>query len=84
MKLKTLNILTALSLLSTPVFADGHLLTCSEDSMAIVMEQVNATSGDTQTAAMAELDMAKEKMNAGDADACAVHLTNASKVATGG
>ena len=79
---KQILILLALSGMAASPVAAEELLACNDDALNQVMEQVEAASDDRKNAALVEYQMAKEKMAEGDADACAVHLTNASKVAT--
>lgn len=68
---------------AVPVAAQ-EIKACDDDTLSMVIEEVEAASEDAKPTAMAELQMAKDKMAEGDADACSVHLTNASKVALGG
>ncbi|MEM7241956.1 MAG: hypothetical protein AAF429_07210 [Pseudomonadota bacterium] len=70
-----------LGLLATPLAAE-EAVACTDDGLNQVLEQVETAPEDRKDAAMVEYQMAKEKMAEGDAEACSVHLTNASKVAT--
>ena len=81
MKKQILTFAALIGFATGPVLAED-LLACSDDVANQVMEQIDATTDDRKEAALEEFEMAKEKMAEGDVDACAAHLTNASKVAT--
>jgi hypothetical protein len=81
MKKHTLITASLIALLSTPLAAQ-EAKTCDVETMNMVIEQVNNAAEAVQAGAMAELDMAKEKMESGDEAACGTHLTNASTLAT--
>jgi hypothetical protein len=70
-----------LGLFAAPTFAQGELACDAEtyDQIAIAAETAPAEKKDM---AMAELDMAKEKMAEGDLAACSVHLNNAALAST--
>jgi|GEM_PF-4668000 len=55
---------------------------CDIDSFKLVLAEVDDATTENRELAIAELKMAKDKMIADDAEACAMHLTNASNAAT--
>jgi hypothetical protein len=77
---RTLIIASLTTLLAAPLAAEDAK-TCDVETMNMVIEQVNNAAEGVKAAAMGELDMAKEKMEAGDAELCGTHLTNASTLA---
>jgi hypothetical protein len=60
--------------------AASHAKACEEETVAMVMEQVEAAPADKKAMAMEEFAMAKEKMEAGMTDDCSGHLTKASEL----
>ncbi|MEL6920188.1 MAG: hypothetical protein AAFO77_04070 [Pseudomonadota bacterium] len=60
--------------------AAGHSKACDDDTVAMVMEEVEGAPAANKEMAMAEFTMAKEKMEAGMAEECSGHLTKASEL----
>ncbi len=60
--------------------AASHAKACDDATVAMVMEGVEKAPADKKEMAMAEFNMAKEKMAAGMADECSGHLTKASEL----
>jgi hypothetical protein len=80
MKTHTLILASLIALLTAPLAAQ-EAKTCDVETMNMVIEQVNNAAEGVKAAATGELDMAKEQMEAGDAELCGTHLTNASTLA---
>lgn len=53
-------------------------LVCNPETLAQVIQEVEAAPADKKEMAMEELEMAKTKMAENDMEACSGHLTNAS------
>lgn len=75
-----LTVVAAITFSSLPLVAE-EAKTCDVETMNMVIEQVNNAPEGVKAAAMGELDMAKEKMEAGDTELCGTHLTNAATLA---
>ena len=56
---------------------------CNEDTMKMVSDQVDVASEAVKEAALSEMSLAQLRLSEGDVDACSMHLTNASNLATG-
>ncbi len=81
MKLFTLTVLTFSTAISGMAMAQGDKV-CDGETFSMVVAEVQNAPDDRKEAAIAELKIAKEKVDVGDLDACIVHLENASKAAT--
>lgn len=77
-----IKLAAVLGVIGAPVAAQD-MVACDDEGMSKVIEQVEAASEETKEQAMAELQMAKDKIAEGDAEACTLHLNNASKAASG-
>lgn len=87
MKLLSLTTVALTTAFSGTAFAGdtaGDTKVCNKDNFMQVLGEVKDASAEAKDLAIAELQLAKEKMIAGDPDACAVHLTNASNAAVSG
>lgn len=76
MKKLTFTITATLLALAAPSFAQDGLI-CDAQTMEAVAEMVKSAPESSKEIAVAEYTMAEEKMTAGDADTCAIHLNNA-------
>ena len=63
-----------------PAHAAAHAKACDDDTVAMVMEQVQNAPDAKKEMAMQEFAMAQEKMEAGMAEDCSGHLTKASEL----
>lgn len=66
------------AIISTPLWAQDGLI-CDVETMDTVEEMVELAPEASKEIAVAEYAVAKEKMEAGDAETCAIHLNNAAK-----
>lgn len=83
MKLSGITIVALTTALTGMSFA-GDTKVCNKSNFIQVLGQVKEASAEKKDKAIEELQLAKDKMIAGDPDACAVHLTNASNAAVNG
>ncbi|MEM1377051.1 MAG: hypothetical protein AAGG69_06650 [Pseudomonadota bacterium] len=81
---KAMNATVFLAATATVGLSPAHAAkVCDDDTVAMVMEQVEGAPSDKKEMAMAEFTMAKEKMKAGMTDECSGHLTKASELSEG-
>ncbi len=80
MKLITLTTLAMTTTFAGMAMAEDAKL-CDGETFSMVIAEIENTSAENKEGAIAELQMAKEKSDVGDTEACAVHLENASKAA---
>ena len=78
MKKYTLTCTAVLTVIAFPTFAQDGLI-CDEETMLTVGAMVEAAPEASKELAVGEFTMAQEKMDAGDAVNCSIHLNNASK-----
>ena len=81
--MKRLTITTiALSTVFTAIAFAEDIKNCDVKSFVAVLAEMDNATAEGKELVITELKMAKDKMIADDAEACAIHLTNASNAAT--
>ena len=81
--MKRLTITTiALSTVFTAIAFAEDIKNCDVKSFVAVLAEMDNATAEGKELVIIELKMAKDKMIADDAEACALHLTNASNAAT--
>ncbi len=80
MKVLTITTLAVITTFSGMAMAEDAKL-CDNETFSMVVAEVENAPTDRKEEAIGELQMAKEKADAGDLEACALHLENASKAA---
>lgn len=83
MKLLGFTTIAVTAAFTGSLFAGGTKI-CNKSNFIQVLGEVKEAKDEAKDAAIAELQLAKEKMIEGDPDACAIHLTKASNAAVNG